>query len=1492
MAGTWSGVVGLLLLVTVLTVRAENVEVEVTIRDAGQVEAGDLVYFTVEVKNGEHGDVTLQLGDDDGGAGAFRVLGESLRAVNDATDVRCPGVGSCAIFVRGKSSVSITGSALAPERVSQRTADVCLGARAVRKGRALASASACRPIGAAAEVRVSVDHNHARLGAGDVGRLQVVLDNTGARAAEDVEVEFPHLQDAHYLFDHMECNGCTMVRGALVPTLRLPALQGHSVFRAMVPVRVNDRLSHGADELGLQLAVTYAVGGDERQRVLSDDPKTREVSDATRLSLSAEPRVETTLRAVSGPRTTPGETIHWRAVVHNRGKRDAAGVHAWLQHDSALTVVPGSAQEAQCRGDECSIILEGKRVEDQRLVVRLGSLPAGSSRELHFATRVQNPFRGDARAVSAQLFVNHTRGLAILGSDDPETGLEGDPCLVDVDVTCVLRASNEVSLLFDNDGNDEVSPGDVLAYAITLENLGNADLLDVVYRTKADPNAKLVIGRTATTRGEVVHGNLYNDDETDCLVEVSVGDMTGLAEDGTSDTVVIKYAMTVGDNLEGYSIQVCNQGVVSGANFPETLSDDPATSVWDDPTCVTVASAAALKFTLEDGVGYDEDFDGIVDPGEVVHYTATISNTGNAADPDLVFSARPDPNTDLVPGSVTVSPQGTVVKGNHLADRSVEVRLGTVVGGGATIVVTFDARVREVLPDGVNEVSVQAVLTSPKYDPSIFKLVSADPDTAVVDDPTVTLVEATPHVTLSHAVSTAIVAPGGAFDYAVVVQNNGNQDALDAVVRVAVDARARVDPASVVTGGVVHVTDDAETGGQIVEVAYDVLPGGGGEESTALSLQVVDPFPNDADTSLAITASVHGANFDGSDEGESVAVVAVDTAPGLELFHLVRITAGGDGNGQAYAGDTLRYELLAVNSGTQTAEGVTISVTLDSSTELTVGSVESTNGGSVTSGNHDGDAVDRVEVYFPVLSGESGTGSVFFDAKIGYPLTAGVKTIETQGTLAFADSLVKSLDVATGLFGPTVVPMASSPLLTCTMVDAVEGDGEAQPGKEVTYTLEVRNAGDQDAAGVHIAAGAPDGSTFATGSVTTSAGTVATGNTVGDGTMVVELSLLGAGEALTVAYSVFVNDGTELVDPELTNQATVWGEGIDSIVSDDPRTNFVDDPTVTPVSFAPDVRVSYEFVGSVRRSGEPSGQASEVVITAENAGTQFAHGFEYEVRMGRAWRLTGHPVVSLGAVAVRQDKITVVEGHLGRLANGATLEIRLPAVLILGDEHVDEDDLDISFQAGARNTPGVRYDLVEYERPQNGVEREGRSAQLEQIVSSFSARIGRQVLVQRPTVEATTTVSLPSSGDGVVYPGQLLEYTTDLYITSGSAGRLGMMLSVVLDPLTELVEGTVESSAGSVMVGNTKKDNGIVINLGSATASGTEVQVRWTARASRNLEGTMILNREEAFLDLGLFGVLTLPDAINPPTLQGTFNGAGVLSPAFLLVVFLSLIWL
>lgn len=100
-----------------------------------------------------------------------------------------------------------------------------------------------------------------------------------------------------------------------------------------------------------------------------------------------------------------------------------------------------------------------------------------------------------------------------------------------------------------------------------------------------------------------------------------------------------------------------------------------------------VLLSATISVVDVDSLVGDVDSDGVADPGDTIHYTVTIQNTGDAAATNLTIAEIiNDPNLTLVPGSLNVSPLAINDTYTAVANTQLVVGSATPLSGPAAAV--------------------------------------------------------------------------------------------------------------------------------------------------------------------------------------------------------------------------------------------------------------------------------------------------------------------------------------------------------------------------------------------------------------------------------------------------------------------------------------------------------------------------------------------------------------------------------------------------------------------------------------------------------------------------------------------------------------------------------------------------------------------------------------------------------------------------------------
>ena len=122
------------------------------------------------------------------------------------------------------------------------------------------------------------------------------------------------------------------------------------------------------------------------------------------------------------------------------------------------------------------------------------------------------------------------------------------------------------------------------------------------------------------------------------------------------------------------------------------------------------------------------------------------------------------------------------------------------------------------------------------------------------------------------------------------------------------------------------------------------------------------------------------------------------------------------------------------------------------------------------------------------------------------------------------------------------------------------------PGDTMLYTVVITNASKSAVSGV-IFSDTPDANTtLVVGSVTTTSGSVGTGNKNGDKSVSVNMGTITAGGKVTITFKVTINKNLTAQVTQISNQGTLSSTNFVTRLSDDPDTYKADDPTVTHVT--------------------------------------------------------------------------------------------------------------------------------------------------------------------------------------------------------------------------------------------------------------------------------------------------------------------------------------
>ena len=505
-------------------------------------------------------------------------------------------------------------------------------------------------------------------------------------------------------------------------------------------------------------------------------------------------------------------------------------------------------------------------------------------------------------------------------------------------------------------------------------------------------------------------------------------------------------------------------------------------------------------------------------------------------------------------------------------------------------------------------------------------------------------------------------------------------------------------------------------------------------------------------------------------------------------------------------GDTLRYTVQITNQGNANATGVVFSDTPDANTMLLNGSV-TTSQGTVTSGNG-GEPGVRVDL--GTLSGLGGAATLTFDVRIADPVPAGVTQVRNQGLLSSSElPPLPTDDPDTAPAGdPTVTPITAAPALAAYKSDALsvdaDGDGVPSPGDTVAYTIIIANHGNQDATGVVLSDIPDPNAPLVAGSVSSSQGTVTTGNLFGDQLVGVAIGSVAGGGSVTVQFLVTVALPLPAGVAIIANQALIGSDQLPPVRSDDPDTAVAGDPTVTPLSAAPLLLATKRasLIDDADGDGVPSpGDTLQYQITLVNHGNGAASGLTFAD--------TPDPNTALVSGSVQASQGTVLRGNA---PGDGDVDVNLTT--LLGGAGAT-----VSFNVVVRTAllPSVtqvsNQGIVSCrELPPLPTDDPDTAAMGDPTATPITA-------APRLVVSKQDTLSADRDGDGQPSPGDILLYRV-IIANTGNGAAEDVFFSDTLDPHLSLNVGTVQTTGGIVTSGNGGGDADISVAVGTIPANG------------------------------------------------------------------------
>jgi large repetitive protein len=508
-------------------------------------------------------------------------------------------------------------------------------------------------------------------------------------------------------------------------------------------------------------------------------------------------------------------------------------------------------------------------------------------------------------------------------------------------------------------------------------------------------------------------------------------------------------------------------------------------------------------------------------PGSVVSFQIDVRNNGNRGAADVIL-------TDTLPAGTSFVASGSAPW--TCSGQTCTSDLGTLAAG-QTKTTNIALRVPNPLPAGLNTFTNQACAAPITGEAPTCSSASFG-------------VNGAPVLNLKKTLASGDGTPGLPLAFALLLRNDGNQDAAGVTVTEVIPLHTRPDLAHSEPGWTCAPPTCRFNVGNL---------GAGQQRSLAFQVLIDKPLPagvTKISNTACAAASQASESCDTIDVGSKGRVV-LDTQKTILPPLPGKSRQSG---GKVFSGDTVVYLLTVTNTGDQDAAAVVLQETVP--THTTFDPSTSDTGWSCAGGGTAGAACSLS--LGPLPSGQSIAHR--FGVRVG-TLPEGVFTIRNVACAADGNGTASCGEVET----PPNTPTSLGAELSAILSDDRDHSGDVTPGDVLEYSAVVQNLGDTKAAAVAFQINAPDFTFFAAGSVTTSAGTVVTGNAPSDTSVKVAIGDLAAHASATITYRVTIRSPLDSFVTQIVSQGGAMAANAASTLTDDPGTPAVNDPTITPL---------------------------------------------------------------------------------------------------------------------------------------------------------------------------------------------------------------------------------------------------------------------------------------------------------------------------------------
>jgi fimbrial isopeptide formation D2 family protein/uncharacterized repeat protein (TIGR01451 family) len=514
---------------------------------------------------------------------------------------------------------------------------------------------------------------------GDTVEYTITVENTGNVALSAVDVV--NVDDLTEVLDDATYDGNAADGGHAgtfdftTPTLTWSGdLAVDEVVTLTYSVTIND-----ADDLGDGQLVNALTGSTNCPDPAITDPADSGFDpDCVNILEVAAYTVVKTSDAVDP--VLPGDEVEYTLTVTNTGNVDLTGPDAATFDDD----LSGVLDDATFNDDESADV--GTATFSDPEISWAGDLGVDDVATITYSVTVDQPIGGD-----------HQLANAVVGGDCPDPAIT-DPNHPDFDETCVVvdpLPGVDITKVIFGDPVEELQPGDTFEYVVTVENIGQVDL---VGETFADDLSEVL------DDAELDQSSMTADIGT---VNFADPELTWIGDLDIGQTATVRYSVTIDDPITGDAElrnavvgPIYSNCVPPDATDPDCWEETPLPNVHVSKELVGPANpqpgdTVTYRITVENRGGataideeISDDLSGVLDDSS---YNADASPTSGTvySEPTLTWSG------DIPAGEVVTITYTVTV--NHYLDLG-DANLENAVTGGENCPDADECTTRTALP--------------------------------------------------------------------------------------------------------------------------------------------------------------------------------------------------------------------------------------------------------------------------------------------------------------------------------------------------------------------------------------------------------------------------------------------------------------------------------------------------------------------------------------------------------------------------------------------------------------------------------------------------------------------------------------------------------------------------------------------------------------------------------------------------------------------------